>query len=425
VRAFNIHPLRKPGANATLFDAALLCLAAAIAVHGGCVAGPSALRASRTNYNLAIQQSTSEQLLLNLVRLKYRDVPFFLEVGSVAAQFTFEGSLDGRVVFNEDVGVNSENPDVYGISAGLGYSERPTITYAPLQGEDFVERLLSPLTIDTILLLTRSGWSLDRVLRLTVQRVNDLDNASNASSPTPIVAPEFEEFRRMAHLLRQLQMDGAIEIEYETTEIDASHPIAIERFTPSDVLDALQSGHGVRRTPDGKAIVFTATRSTPVLRIAPDWMNSDEIKQLVEMLDLKPGLPRYALTVAAGSSRSSGPHESISFETRSLMGVLFYLSQAVEVPESHADLGWITRTVDANSEPFDWARVTGNLLRIRTARGRPARSAVAVKYRGAWFYINDAELSSKSTFSLLSQLFALKAGDAKTERPVLTLPLGG
>ncbi|MCH8854199.1 MAG: hypothetical protein IID41_16345, partial [Planctomycetes bacterium] len=242
-------------------------------------------------------------------------------------------------------------------------------------------------------------------------------------SPTPILAPEFEEFRQMAHLLRQLQMDGAVEIEYETTKIDASHPIAIELFTPSDVLSALQSGQGIRRTPDGKAIVFTTTRSTPVLRIAPDWMGSNEVKQLVEMLDLKPGLPRYGLTVAAGSNQSSSPRESIAFETRSLMGVLFFLSQAVEVPESHANLGWITQTVDADSEPFDWARVTGNLLRIQTARGRPARAAVAVKYRGAWFYIDDAELSSKSTFSLLSQLFALKAGDAKTVIPVLTLPL--
>ncbi len=425
MRTSTIHPLRKLDANTTRSNAALLFLATALAVQGGCVAGPSALRATHINYNLAIQQTTSEQLLLNLVRLKYRDVPFFLEVGSVSTQFTFEGSLDADMVLTEDVGANSANPDVYGLSAGLRYSERPTITYTPLQGEDFVERLLSPLTLDTILLLTRSGWSSDRVMRMTVQRANDLDNASNASSPTPILAPKFEEFQKMAQLLRQLLKDGAVEIEYEAKEVDVSHPIAIEHFAPSDALDALQSGYGVRRTSDGKAIVFTTTRSTRVMRIADEWMNSKEIKLLVELLDLKPGLQRYALTVAAESRPSSSPYESIAFETRSLMGILFFLSQAVEVPESHADLGWITQTVDANSEPFDWARVTGNLLRIRTAWRRPAHSAVAVKYRGAWFYIDDAELSSKSTFALLSQLFALKAGNAKTEKPVLTLPVGG
>ncbi len=404
---------------------ALLWVSSVIALQSGCVAGPTALRASRINYNQAIQETTSEQLLLNLVRLKYRDVPFFLEVSSVSAQFTFNGSLDASVSINENIGPNPRNPDVYGISGGVGYAERPTITYAPLQGEDFVERLLSPLSIDTILLLARSGWSLDRVLRMTVQRINDLDNASNASSPTPIVAPTFEEFRQMTHLLRQLQMAGAVQIGYETSETEVSDPIAADSISPRDVIDALQSGYRLRRTDQGGEFVVTTTTTTPVLEIVQAWMTSDEVSELLEMLNLQPGRSRYALTVAAGAPQTAGPYESLAVETRSLMGVLFYLSQAIEAPKSHEKLGWVTRTVDENSERFDWAKVTGDLFQVRYQASRPAHAAVTVRYRGWWFYIDDSELNSKSTFALLSQLFALKAGGAKAEGPVLTLPVGG
>jgi len=64
-------------------------------------------------------------------------------------------------------------------------------------------------------------------------------------------------------------------------------------------------------------------------------------------------------------------------------------------------------------------------MRIRSSNGRPAAGSVSVEYRGHWFYIDDSDLSSKSTFSLLGQLFALQAGGGKAISPVLTLPIGG
>ncbi len=49
----------------------------------------------------------------------------------------------------------------------------------------------------------------------------------------------------------------------------------------------------------------------------------------------------------------------------------------------------------------------------------------AVKYRSSWFYIDDSDLTAKSTFALLMQLFALQAGEIKSTGPILTLPVGG
>jgi hypothetical protein len=52
-------------------------------------------------------------------------------------------------------------------------------------------------------------------------------------------------------------------------------------------------------------------------------------------------------------------------------------------------------------------------------------ASVAVYYRDHWFYVDDSNLSSKSTFSLLAQIFALQAGNIKDVSPMLTLPIGG
>jgi hypothetical protein len=51
-------------------------------------------------------------------------------------------------------------------------------------------------------------------------------------------------------------------------------------------------------------------------------------------------------------------------------------------------------------------------------------AAVRTRYRGSWFYIDDSDLDSKSTFTLLGQLTNLQAGDLPSTAPLLTLPVG-
>jgi hypothetical protein len=107
------------------------------------------------------------------------------------------------------------------------------------------------------------------------------------------------------------------------------------------------------------------------------------------------------------------------------MGVLYYLSNAVQPPQEHLDAGVVTTTVDANGKPFDWSAMLGGLFEVRSSKNSPPNPAVAVRHRGRWFYIADDDETSKSTFVLLHQLFSLRAGDVEESKPVLTLPVGG
>lgn len=408
---------------------ALLIGGCAALVQCGCVMGPKYLEASRVSYNEVIQRTTSQQLLLNLVRLKYREAPVFLEVGSVSAQFVFSQSGDISGTLNENIPMQPLNPDVLRIGGGITYQERPTITYTPLQGKDFVNRMMSPLPIETVLLLTRTGWRIDRVLPLTVQSMNGIDNASGASGPTPGRRPLFEEFLELAGLLQRLQSAGALELGAQTSSVPLSNPISADAVKAADLVAAAQAGYTFTATEDSKAYVLTGSESSLLWRTPAAAGLSEAIDGIQRLLGLEPGREQYAIKAGSGAVRngSQGAHtkQSISINTRSLMGVMFYLSHAIEAPRRHIEAKLVTQTADEDGNPFDWNDVTGGLFRVHSSKWRPKGVAVRVRYREHWFYIDDADLDTKSTFALLGQLFALQAGEVASAAPVLTLPVGG
>lgn len=393
-----------------------------LTVLSGCIAGPKALQVSRVRYNEVIRQTTAEQLLLNLVRLQYRESPLFLDVASVSAQFTFSGSATADATIHE--GPRPTEPNVLSLGGQVGYEETPTVTFAPLQGEDFVKRVLAPLPLEAIALLTHSGWRADRVLRLTVQEMNGLDNASRASGPTPDEAPTFEEFAEVCAFLQNLRADRLLDIRVELVDDGQPVPLRAEIVTAADTIAALDRSFAARRSEDGSDIILQPRARVPIWRLSHELKGSPSVARIVELLRLDPELSEYRFVIGKLPSGAKEAKE-INLVTRSLMGVLFYLSQAVEVPLGHRDRHWVTTTLDRNGQAFDWQRVVGDLLRVRSQSTHPRDAAVAVHYKGSWFYIDNSDLSSKSTMALLSQLLALQAGEAKTVTPVLTLPVGG
>ncbi len=338
----------------------------------GCVnLGPTTLKSERSNYNQAVQRTNDEQLLLNLVRLKYRDTPFFMEVSSVASQFSLSSSANASATLQDGVS------GLFGLGGSVGMTEKPTVTYSPLQGDRFIQRVLSPLPLQTIVLLYHSGWSIERIFRLCFQRMNHLKNAPGASGPTPVLAPQFKEFAAAIKVLRAWQVDDVLDLSYQ------------------------ESGNG----------------SQLVLHIGEK--NTERTREFARVMNLNPDRDRYVLTFSI-----SDPGYQIQVVTRSLLGIMFYLSQAVEVPKEDVLQGKVTQTKTSDGKIFDWKEVTGDLLKISSLSENPQADSKSIYYRGTWFYIDDSDLSSKSTFSLLAQIFSLQAGKIKDTAPLLTLPIG-
>ncbi|HEX2254755.1 MAG TPA: hypothetical protein VHQ65_15925 [Thermoanaerobaculia bacterium] len=359
--------------------AARLLVAVVLLLAAGCNAvGPRAVRTGRAAYNEAVVRTWNEQLLLNLVRLRYRDTPFFLEITSVSTQYSLHGSAaSGAIAGSGDDGVN--------LGLGVDFSESPTITYVPVTGEEFVRQLLTPIPLETLFLLPQAGWSVERVLLCCVQRLNDLPNAPAAAGPTPEYVPPYERFHRAAELLRRLQVAGHLEL-------------------------------GLRPAAPGGG----SSGVEYVLRLGAE-DGAAEVAELRDLLALS-ATDRDVLLTPGALDRPAG--EAMIYP-RSLIGVLFFLSQAVEPPPEHAEDGLVTVTRTPAGEPFAWSEVTGDLLRIRSGAQAPEGAFVAVPYRGHWYWIADDDLNSKTTFGLLTQLYSLQSGDRSSSAPLLTLPVGG
>jgi hypothetical protein len=360
-------------------------LTAVLSMAGCSTLGASALKGERVNLNVALQQTGDEQLLLNLVRLRYRDTPAFLELSSISSQSRFEASLEaGAELTRPKV---DPDTDLIKLTGTTAYANQPTLTYTPLQGDSFIQRLLTPLSLEKLVLLYRSGWNARRVFRLCVQRLNNVKNAPRASGPTPEDAPEFKEYQRVLQLARDLERRNALDIVFET------HPSA-------------------------------GTTPRLVLQIAPEALSLPETQELVKILQLAPGKTHYPFVSPAVQHMQAQDSDVLRVETRSLLGMLYYLSQGVEVPDRDRQKGKVTVTLGESGTTFDWQQVLGDSLRIKCQEIQPIEAAVAVRYRGSWFYIDDSDLESKSTFSMLSQIFALQAGKAEGITPVLTIPVG-
>ena len=268
----------------SLFPALLLLLLA-----GGC-AGPYVLRHSRPKYAEAVQVTRNEQLLLNLVRIRYRDTPSFLELSNLATQFSFDGGAGIAGTIKE----NSKNFNVLGLSAGMDASERPTASYTPLQGADFVTKLISPIEEESIVLLTRSGWKGERVFRIAVQSLNGLSNMRRASGPTPVKITQTEikeatDFRKLVQNLEEQSQGKVLRFNYEAVEVPKSTAIPISTLTPEHAVQAAQ--HGFKIIHKHQRISIDIDKIKLVSPEANSYIDDHLLDNLVKSVE-KDGLPR-------------------------------------------------------------------------------------------------------------------------------------
>lgn len=373
------RPMVSRGATRLRPAAGLLALLALAA--SGCATGlgPKAVRSERPDYNTQIRRSGDAEMLLNLVRLRYNDSPLFLELGTVVAQYSYDTS------FNAGGNVGGGTT----IGGGLGYTEKPTVTYTPLTGDQFATRMLTPIPLDSFMLFEQTGWSGERLLLVTVQRANDLFNAPTASGPTPDRPPAYQAFADFADRFDRLHSAGLLGLNWEMGEHDTGPAARNSRFW----------------------VRWPADRNSPL---------AADVAALRRQLNLPPGRDNFRLTAYPFRRQPT----EVGLRCRSLLGVLYFLAQSVEPPAPHLKAGLLTVTKDDQGRPFDWSKVTGKVMTIHSQKHRPWNAYLAVQHRGWWFYIAEDDQSSKATFTLLNFLFSLQAATGKGNAPMLTLPVG-
>lgn len=401
----------------------LLSVVLSLLVAGlsGCL-GPRAIHHTRSRYNEVIQTTNNEELLLNLVRLRYLENPGFLPVTGLNAQF--ETNLGATFRNGYDRGPRYSN---YG-EGQLGFADRPTITFAPQRSPELTKGLLSRIPLETLYLISANGADVERDLRLFVRSMNGIDNAGSGGGPTPACAPEFSEFRYAAELLSGLHKQRLVVLAVENREFEVPGSVPLDAIAAPDLVKIKAAGYGVRSLGEKKGYVLTQTRPVRVLRIQPEAVACPEVLELARALRLKPLQDAYEVEeVVEGQLRpteADGQRTKITLTMRSVLEVMYILSQTVRVPPEHVCAGLVPVTHNADGSPFDWDEALGDLFRIHVSKHRPKATFLAVKYRGYWFYLDDADVSSKITLSLFNDLFRLQRIGAAEGQPLLTLPVG-
>ena len=111
--------------------------------------------------------------------------------------------------------------------------------------------------------------------------------------------------------------------------------------------------------------------------------------------------------------------KGLAIQTRSVAEIMRHAALAIDVPRGHVEAG----LVDANAGTL---AVLGTTLRIHSSKSAPERATVAVKHRGWWFYVDDADRTSKLVFLQIQMLFLTRLSQAMRgtqATPLLTIPV--
>jgi len=355
----------------TRTDTRLLGLAIAAALLGGCQQlGPRSLAAGRSAYNDVIARTGSEQTLDLIVRMRYADPIGLLTVSSVTANMQFAAKAEGQAGIGPE---SSYAGNLVPFAGGITYEDNPTISYTPVDGQAFLGGWLTPVSLDVLALALQTGGATRTRLSLLVHDMNGLRSGRSAKPS------QRADFARAAELIAGLQ-----KLDIATW---------VQRPTP----------------PGGYALLLSD--------YAPD--HSAEVAELLGLFGLKRDLRRAeALEIPLVLGVRMPGFDGLAVATRSIAEILIDAAWDVEVPDEHVQAG-----VVAASEPMP---ADGRpILRVHASRKAPRGANVAIRHRGWWFYIDDADLPSKHLFGDIQMLFLSRLSDVSRSQPapVLTIPV--
>ncbi len=336
--------------------------------------GPATVPHDRIDYGSAIGNSWKEQTLLNIVKLRYADMPIFLEVSQVIAGYQLQSAIGGSFTAgNFTAGIVGPFTAVGGANAAGTYTDRPTVIYSPLTGVDFLKRLMTPIPPSSVLFMLQSGYSADRIMPIMLDSINGLNNESNrlnrAADP---------KFTRLVELMREGQLAGAVQIRIERPKDGTESSVLI--FGPSK--DPQLAARG---------------------------------RELKSILGIKSDLRELKVNYGG----YSGKDNEIDMMTRSMLQIMLEFAAIVQVPVSDVAQGKAAPGMAGAQTP---GAPVGPPFRVLVADTPPENPYVAVQYDKRWFWIADTDIQSKYTFGIIMLLFSIADTGIKGSPPVVTIP---
>ena len=334
--------------------------------------GPTSISQGRLSYAEAINQTEDKQMLLTIIKRRYRETTTHLAVSSVSANLRFRASADTNLGFGNE---QDYTGNLIPFGAGIAYEENPTILYQPVKGDRYFQQLMSPIPLDIFLISLRSETYGRNLITILVNRVNNLRNPDFLKTSKQ---EQNQKFKRFIEVYYDLYNAGVIEL--------VKNPQGVETFDL--LINNYISDH------------------------------SDTVTEFCQLLDLSIETEKSSnIIIPVSLSVTAQESERIGIITRSIYDLFEIMGASIVVPQEHEDTGLTC--------VYPQMGLAGQDIKILSSKTKPDNMSLALRYRGYWFYIDETDQSTKSFFALTRALWSYTStsSDVHSGAPVLTIPV--
>jgi hypothetical protein len=356
------------------FLTATLAVCGLLGLTGCAHLGPKTVAVDRFDYSTAIAESWKQQTLLNIVKLRYMDLPVFMDVASVVSGYSMQTGVSVNGVASSDRAIQGNYASIGGQAI---YTDRPTITYVPMAGDKFLRGLITPIDPKNIFFLLQSGYAADFILGLAVESLNGVRNRSTAGGSVREADPEFIH---ALNLLSEVQAAGAFGMRVEEDKAKGSTGVVF--FRRDDVApEIVEKGAEIRR-----------------------------------FLKMSPDAERFELIY----SPTKGAQNELAVNSRSMLQIMQAFASRVEAPEVHLKEGsaWPSPSIGTAATP----QSRDQNVRIHSGKQKPGSTFAAVRYRDHWFWVDNGDLQAKRALTVLVFFFTLADTGSAEKLPLITIP---
>ncbi|MDH3769631.1 MAG: hypothetical protein OET79_01410 [Nitrospirota bacterium] len=374
----------------------------------GCIS-PKALEHVVVAYDYSATKSLVEQLLINIARSHHHQPVHFTAISNIAATFDYRFTAGATPPLGGLDGGFSLAPIFGGTVA-----ENPTFSINPIEGEDFTQRLLTPLREAKMTLLLRQGVDIDLLLRLMASEIRMTTNGLETpyyNRPSDMTG--YPIFRQTVLHLSRLQDHNQLYVEPLVYDREWTLPLASlsgEDFQTLEanyqiIVDTEKKMYTLRERSVGHTIItnYDPTNISNQERLALQ-AKADRWPPNDILVDIRPDYPGGEYPVEG------------AFRLRSFHRILNFLGRTIlEEPEYHVDPDPRTGIVAENPV---------RTMDIQETSSTPPNASLSVTHEGQVYSIADVEQRSwnQEAFRLLYQLFQMTVTDVpRGNAPSITI----
>jgi hypothetical protein len=287
---------------------------------------------------------------------------------------------------------------------GGSVAENPTISIAPIEGEEFTKRLLTPFQETKFLLLLRQRYDIDLLLRLIAQELRIEEHGQEvAYRNTPGDRTGYEKFRRVVTHLSAIQDENQLYAEplvYDRTWTIPANSVTAEGF------QALQKEYLVtyNKKDNSYTLRKQITGQILITNYDPNTLSPDERARLIDETE-EGQLSDVSFDIRPGHVGGEYPIKG-DFRLRSFYSILNFLGRSLEEdPEYHVEKDPRTPMVHENP-----VHTMGLLL----SDGAPSGADLAIQSHGKYYAVNTTgplARWNREAFQMLYLLFQMTVSE--------------